>query len=169
MAAGALALMMPAATAQAEVIDHFLFDATGKHAGVYLCVPELSSGIRFDEFSKQWTHGQFTTDGKALVFKVEANGFDEVAVHDVRMRMTAYTVTVSRPGEPEASQCHPRDGEGSVHIYNNGLTVCTTGMLDYKLNIGPMRYMEVYQHGYIDGRDEPGNTPWISVGKCSRI
>lgn len=154
--------------AQESLPPHPYYEAEGKHEGVFLCVPELSGGIRFDEFSKRWTYGGFRTDGKSFVFKITPSRLMELEIGATRYRAMAYDMTVSRPGENRVDNCRSMTG-GALLTYENGLFECTTGFLDYKLNIGPMRFMEVYSHGYIDGRDQAGNTPSISVGKCSRI
>lgn len=41
-----------------------------------------------------------------------------------------------------------------------------SGML---IDVKSMRFQEVYGFGYIDGKDQPGNTPSITIGKCSRL
>jgi hypothetical protein len=150
---------------------HPFYDTTGKHTGVFLCVPELASGIRFDMARRRWTHGQFRTNGNSIVVKVEVSGRGEVDLFGELVHVTEYAVSVSKLGEQNSEICIDNGSSKGidVHISNNGLIRCSTGLLDFKVNLGTMRYLEVYANGYIDGRDEEGNTPAITVGKCSRI
>jgi hypothetical protein len=32
-----------------------------------------------------------------------------------------------------------------------------------------LRYQELYGLGFIDGEDKPGNTPFLTIGKCTRL
>lgn len=56
-----------------------------------------------------------------------------------------------------------------IHPLRGGLFDCRAGSTDYRFNPETLRYMEIYPVGYIDGQDQENDTPYIGVGKCSKI
>jgi len=168
--AWALALLAPIGPVLGnELQPHPWYDATGKHAGVYLCVPEISSGIRFDEPTKSWTYGHFATDGKSLVFTIKKDEkIKEDYVGTNYLAMT-YTLEIGRLGEKSPRRCFSPDGSGHLFISDSNTVVCWAGSIDYKLSLKTMRFMEMHPVGYVDGIDAPANDLWITVGKCNRV
>lgn len=39
----------------------------------------------------------------------------------------------------------------------------------HEINFSELRFMNVYPRGYVDGKDQEGNTPAITVGQCVKL
>ena len=81
-----------------------------------------------------------------------------------------YNVSRSEPSQKGSDLCsEPGDQDGRLSIGENGVFRCEATLYEYIINLETLRFLEVYARGYVDGRDEEGNSPSITVGKCSRI
>lgn len=118
-----------------------------------LCVGELSTGFRLD--GKNWTIAKFNTDKDRYVVK-------PVKLKDYSGSPVNYEVT--QLGEQYAiHECFRAEGNAGIEMVCGGL-----GM-GFIVNFKTLRYQETYGIGYLDGEDKPGNTPAISIGKCSPL
>ena len=133
-------------------------------------MPELSSGIRFDEKMKKWTYGHFSTDGKSTVITIKWTGRVERDYAGTTYTVSAYSVQISKPGEPYSTNtCQAPDGSESLLVHSHLGVFCMAGLFDYRFYLHAMRFMEIYPRGYVDGVDASADDPTITVGKCSRI
>jgi hypothetical protein len=95
---------------------------------------------------------------------------DKVSVFGGEVDAMTYNVSRSEPGQKGSDLCsEPGDKDGRIPIGENGVFRCEATLYEYIINLETLRFLEVYARGYVDGRDEEGNSPSITVGKCSRI
>ena len=108
----------------------------------YLCVPSKSTGFAFD--GRTWTNATFNIEKEKKLLKVNGNSSEWLDL-----------------GQQNGMLC----GGFSA----NGVLSCNLVFGELWFNKKTLRYMETYLAGYVDGRDEKGNTPYITIGKCSPI
>jgi hypothetical protein len=157
------------------------FDETGKFSGSYLCVPQASGGVRWDENRKEW-HGaslKNEADGQ-LILKIDAVKRKQWKSFGFELSAMTYLVWVRELGEGADVPCwgaregyHPADllGYGDALMSPQGEFRCEAygRLTSFKLNLGVLRYIETYLEGFIDGKDTGDDTPAVSVGKCARV
>jgi hypothetical protein len=117
----------------------------------FLCVGTKATG--FEWSGKDWVQRNFKVDDdKWLVQEVKPR----------ELRGESFNYEASKLGENRGGVACQRQ-KGSSRILCGGLA---HGIL---IDVETMRYHEVYGFGYIDGQDRDGNTPAITLGKCTRI
>jgi hypothetical protein len=115
----------------------------------YLCVAEKITGFRYNSVTKNWGPANFRLeDGKHLVTETTTT-LDKLEMHTIG--------NINR-------ECYSIDGFDQ-HGY--AYFECTEH-IEFKMYKEPGRYILVYMAGYIDG-DNSDNTPFIEIGKCSRV
>jgi hypothetical protein len=143
------------------------WDTTGKYAGVYLCIPEVSGGVFYDEQAKAWRSGSFKP-GENRIFRLKDNGARQPIATGSELSAIGYDLTISTPGEQQPLGCYSREGSADNFVLE-GRIMCFAFSSIYTLDLRSMRYMHIYTYGYTDGVDATGNTPLVTVGKCSKI
>lgn len=128
--------------------------AQGAAPPSYLCVAELSTGVRWN--GNNWETSTFYTEKEKFVVRyVEGHGQDP----------TPYNYEVVRLGD-----------EAPIHLctrlkveddFVDGVT-CGGLLHNFIMWSSTLRFQSFYGIGYLAG-DAPGNTPAITVGKCSKI
>ena len=57
--------------------------------------------------------------------------------------------------------------------FSHGVLVCNKGLHLFRMSSGTLRFMLVYQMGYVidgtEGMKEGENEPYIAIGKCSPL
>lgn len=172
-------LVGTASADDADYPNHPFYEASGRHAGVYLCVPEVSGGLQFDDPSRQWRPTSFDVRPTAtLLFKFDLN-MTWVGLNGTKYKAAAYKVSINRPGDKDVEYCTAKtrvNGEAIptyemlTYISNDEQVLCSSTHRDYALNLRTLRYMSVDPRGYVDGYDEANSfSPSITVGKCSKV
>lgn len=144
------------------------------YSGTYLCIADASGGIRYDDASNQWVGTRFNTD-KRYILTAKANGLVNDPIFDLP-KMT-YIITWKQHGanwdefmsgcwtvSDELRKINPMSsyldfGSLNCRAYGGPLTV----------NFNNLRFMSTYLYGFVDGMDNNENTPFIHVGKCTKI
>jgi hypothetical protein len=116
---------------------------------------EQSTGFKWD--GQRWTSTKFTAENDKFVVQQvpERNLMGEI----VNFEVTMFGETVPRHRCFRSSY----DGKPSQIIICGGLG------WGFQMNTKSLRYQEFYGIGYLDGEDKPGNTPSLTIGRCSRI
>lgn len=145
------------------------YDTNGSFAGSYLCIPDASGGVFFNGEYNRWEGGVFNTQNKKIIISVTAisqitakdwtNTVDETAM--------SYAIRVTEFGDT-SSDCNkiPRE---PLTIAVNGFFSCKNSGFEYLVNLGTLRFMEIYTLGYVGGEDNPKLKPGITVGKCTKF
>ena len=122
----------------------------------YLCLPELSTGFRWSETAKRWNQENFATDiTKYLVEQSEVVGQED-----------SFIVKQIGSDYPAHNSCkRRRTGDGSL----TPLIVCGSIGYAFMMNVETLRYQEIYTIGFIDGLDRSGDTPSLTIGRCSSL
>ncbi|MEM5473189.1 hypothetical protein WNZ14_15780 [Hoeflea sp. AS60] len=147
-------------------------DQTGKYAGVYLCLPEATGGVWYDDKSNKWLGVKFTLDNERILFKIKkGETIEKITFLGRKTTTLGYSVKLGSVGSLEENGCYRWEEFRSalVPISNEGFFRCTSNVLDYTLNLDTMRYLAVFAYGFVDGRDNNNSTPSITAGKCSKI
>jgi hypothetical protein len=119
-------------------------------------VADMATGFAFDKNRKELHSANFKADGKYFVSKPS----------ELIPGLDLYLWQVTQVGTivPE-SMCE--------NNFNHGVLVCNTGVSLFRMSSRTLRFMLIYQMGYvIDGTEEMKegeNTPYMAIGKCSPL
>jgi len=118
----------------------------------YLCIEEHSGGVLFKNGA--WDGVSFTAGSKYII-KQKAGE----SVWVVRSHGYAFDKYI----------CPNQTGSGLGN--DVGVLVCNSpvGYGVFKFNIKSHRFLATFAHGYVDGKDNDENSPYIGIGKCSQI
>jgi len=138
-------------------------------SGSFLCIEEMSTGFSIDETGRGWKQTRFNTTKKFLVRPAkEAEIFNKVAPG-----LIPYVVVTF--GQEDASY---RCGGGFGYNFGGEITpipqaYCNGFLGEFLVNRQTLRFLYTYTGGYIDSKQGaeqiPGNTPFITLGTCSRL
>lgn len=148
------------------MVGHSEEVVSGLMSGEYYCVATASGGVIYDEAEKDWVGTKFQVSNDRLIVRVTATGIFPYGSEKV-MTM-GYEIEVASPGGP-TSTCFSESTGRRFALDIIFMASCTTGLLEYRFNLRALRYMESYAIGFLDGSDAPGNTPSVTVGKCSKF
>ncbi len=118
----------------------------------WLCVDELSAGIRYFPELEKWQSVRLIADHKYLIRKWSE---DDFSIFLERREWVVLSL-----GDPIPD--YTCGGIGEL-----GYLYCTGIYGTMQMNTKTLRFLNTYNFGYIDGTDEPGNTPRISAGTCA--
>jgi hypothetical protein len=120
----------------------------------YYCVSEVAGGLWYNEKTKKWEGVSFRPESK-FVLKM-------IFLH------SNYDVTVTEAGKEYNLRCSEHYGKLGVGDQYKSFS-CTTAVHDYRFNFVTNRFLAIYAHGYVDGKDNDDNTPGIEGGTCTKI
>lgn len=127
-------------------------------ADSYVCVADISAGIRFDKQSRQWEGTKFTANEKLVVSRATGEFAKK------------YKWMVKTVGRTWPSYLCEED-------FNDAGYLSCVGFGDFRFNHRNGRYMSTYMVGYVSdglGKDsvsseEGADTPSLTAGKCSPL
>jgi hypothetical protein len=115
----------------------------------YLCIADKATGFH-------WTG----TEWAQTTFKVDKDKYI-VADLDANRRHDDITIGVTKLGDQRPSYfCRDRDSYSTLYC---------TGGVNMRVNLKSLRYMQIYSEGYLEGDDNNNDTPYIQIGRCSKI
>lgn len=132
------------------------------HAESYLCVADSAAGFVYSKTSKRWTSTTFKSVEKYLLVRpTEAE----------KVVFSGAWVLKEVGNDTPSAGCESEFGEAE--------TLRCEGIYDFRFNCTSGRFLMAYLYGYWtdppDKRtaalfgDEGTNTPYLQIGKCSRI
>lgn len=123
----------------------------------YECQSDMAVGFRFDEVGRRWGPTTFRSTGAYLVRPLTT---DERASPVLNSKDATWGVF--KPGSSYHNYtCSNTAKEGeSPHIACGGI-----GM-NFVLSGSSLRYQAAYLGGYVHGRDDNDDTPFIEAGRC---
>jgi hypothetical protein len=135
----------------------------------YYCVVEASGGLTWSPDAKRWIGTSFRPDHK-FIFKLRFLKARNVEMFGNVEQYKDYRASLTEAGTSDARSCIAEGGsEQEVSADTYGWLSCTTGLVEYRLNLVKLRFLEVYKIGYADGRDSKGDTPYVGGGTCTKI
>jgi hypothetical protein len=122
----------------------------------WLCIADLSSGLIYRQGLNKWQTAVFDTEGKRFIIKPAVDSSQKYEVNE-------FGSTSKFP----MAFC-----ENGPNEY--GYLFCKGLFSEFKFNTINQRYIRTYVAGYVEvvgGNDvkEGGDTPFIEIGKCSKI
>jgi hypothetical protein len=119
----------------------------------YICLPSKKTGYIFNVSSKSWEQANFKTNEEKKILK--KNG--------MKWEWRIF-------GEKHGYSDCGGDGFGKGDDFNSaGFIFCSIIGGHVRMNKNSLRYIETYEIGFIDGKDQSGNTPLIEIGTCSPL
>lgn len=143
----------------------------------YICIPDKSTGFVFNEKTKSWDQTNFRVeDTKYIVRPATKDDSGNLSSGD---KPLLYKYGVWELGD-DSSTTYCMEG-----ISEAGWLGCSFGM-DFNFNIHSMRFMLMFTGSYVVSNikfkwdendhvtsrrvaDEGGDTPFIQIGKCSKL
>jgi len=146
-----------------------LSDGSGKFTGTYLCIAEASGGAQWNAVTEQWESAVFSTQKDRTIVRVQKGPMAKTIDFDGSPKTAiTYKVSIGGFGEPTGQCTSHRYGE-KLFISNAGLIRCASGLTEYRVHLGEMRFMRVIWRGYWFKGELGKYTPAMTVGKCERI
>lgn len=109
----------------------------------YVCLANSSTGFSYNSNTRSWDRTNFKTGDEKKLLKKFSGGWEW-----------------SSFGEASTQKC------GEINSY--GYLNCDILFGTLRFNKNTLRYIETYTVGYLDG-DKGGDTPSITIGKCSAL
>ncbi len=119
------------------------FSGIASAQDVYLCVGDAAGGVSFDGNSQKWKGAALRTSSKILVNK--KNNKWTMKEFDSSLENEC-----TQPNEYGVMSCNKIFGE-------------------FHFSTKTRRYISTYIAGYIDGRNNNDNTPYVEIGVCSKL
>lgn len=123
------------------------------YATEWLCVPELSTGFSLE--SGEWVRSAFTVKGESIIVAEVTGKRDYLG--------EPYGIEVTHTGDEFPMHTCPPLSEGMVQV------ACGNMGYGFLFNKSTLRFQEYYGIGFVDGRDDGGNTPSLTIGHCSKL
>ncbi len=112
----------------------------------YICIPSQSTGFFYSKSEKKWKSTSFNVEGKKyLVKRVKDEGY-----------------RWSELGTDRVTFC-----ENSMFTKKFGHVSCKLFDGSLELQLSTLKFIETYNHGYIDGSTENTLTPNMTIGTCA--
>ena len=130
---------------------------TQASAATWLCIPDMASGLSYNTTLRKWGHAKFNVAGERFLVK-------ESSVTDWEYEVREFGKESVIPD----AWCPKGPNE-------YGYMFCDGMYGQFKLNTKNLRYLRTYLAGYVeitpdsDMIKEGENTPFIEIGKCSKI
>ena len=119
----------------------------------YICLPSKKTGFAFNLSTKSWEQINFKTNEEKKILKKNGMKWE-------------WRIFGSKD---DWSDCGG-DGFGQGGDFNSsGFIFCTVLGGHMRMSKNTLRYVETYELGFIDGKDQTGNTPLIGIGTCSPL
>jgi len=115
----------------------------------FFCVADKSTGFKFQD--DKWGYAQFDVSGSKYTIAPSAR--------------TPGAFDIYKFGEqyPLLEACSNHRNTGDIYL------ICGGANWGVIFNEGAMRYQYYYGLGYVAGRDAQSDTPFIEIGRCSRL
>ena len=120
----------------------------------YICLPSVISGFHFKSSSGNWEQSRFRIGDKKKILKKTDNKWEWKAFGEKYSFSTC----------GDSTESTPTDGFNSA-----GFIFCDLLGGHLRMNKNSLRYIETYEIGYVDGKDNNDNTPYIEIGTCSPL
>jgi hypothetical protein len=131
--------------------------SAGAHAEGWLCVSESSTGFAYDETNESWQRSGFKSNDRYVIRPNRKDG------------LTWEVAQLGKNADLPISECGVQPNEA-------GVLICNGSGNEFRINIRNLRFIHVYWLGYWTYdpnnwvfKNEAGDTPSMSIGKCSAI
>jgi len=123
--------------------------------GSFACIEEWSAGGKFSPSKKRW-EGVIFQDKKEFVVKL------------TRTHIDAYTITITKTGYRTPSACAWGD-YSEMAISDNNTTGCKLDSTEYRFHLETLKFITLDREGFLDGKNNHDETPYIAGGTCTKI
>ena len=120
----------------------------------YLCIPTAISGVKFNSSSGRWEHANFRIGDRKKILKKATDKWEW------RTFGQDYLFSACNSGGEPAN----KNGFNSA-----GYLFCDVLGGNMRINKNTLRYIETYEIGFINGKDNDSDTPYIEIGTCSPL
>jgi len=118
----------------------------------YLCIAETSGNIAFNDDTGKW-EGSNSEAGNKFLLKINDKEY------------LSFAATVTNFGQKKPMFICLK---GDEHTYAKS-QICKGFYGRFVYSLETLRFLRSYLAGYIDGKDNNNNTPYIQIGTCSPL
>jgi len=123
----------------------------------YICIGDQAVGFRL--LNGRWSNAVFNVnDDRLMVMEIppKKSIFGDATINFVVRKFGS---------DRNLHECSRQtfDGKPTTRIVCGGLG------FGFLMDTKSLRYQDFYGLGYLDGEDRPGNTPSLTIGKCTRV
>jgi hypothetical protein len=134
----------------------------------YYCVGDAAGGLWYNEKTKKWEGASFRAEQK-FVLKMNFAGA-RIQKGMIEEQVSDYKVMVTASGQDTGLPCTRNYPNETVTVADQYRSFsCTTGAHDYMFNLRTNRFLSIYVHGYVGGKDSNADTPHVEGGTCTKI
>ena len=137
--------------------------------GVYLCTKEFSGGLAYDAKTKKWHSTTFKPDGKFVLRLKYTGQIIEKTFGSEKIAYYQYDIMLTPAGTSEEYSCIDPGGRKTVSIRDRLYFRCGSLSGYYAFDLQNNRFLQAYLEGYVGGRDNNDDTPFVAGGTCSKI
>ena len=120
----------------------------------YICIPTARTGFSMNLSTKKWEQTRFRIDDDKKILKKNNDKWE----------WRKFGVNYSY------SDCTSGGDPNSKGGFNSaGFMFCSTIAGNMRISKNTLRYIETFEYGYFDGKDNNDNTPFIEIGTCSPL
>ena len=119
----------------------------------FICLPSSKTGFVFNVNTKNWDQANFKTSDEKKILKRNGKKWE-------------WRIFGRKDGW---SDCGGDDFGVGEDFNSAGVIFCSVFGGHMRMNKNSLRYIETYELGFIDGKDQTGNTPLIGIGTCSPL
>lgn len=119
----------------------------------YICMPSKKTGFVFNTSSKSWEQTNFKTSEEKKILKRNGKNWE-------------WRIFGSKD---DWGNCGGDDFGQGGDFNSAGFIFCSLVGGHMRMSKNSLRYIETYELGFVDGKDQTGNTPLIGIGTCSPL
>ena len=126
---------------------------TAANADPWLCVGKVSTGFTFQ--NEKWEQTKFNVENEKYILRKLKEG-------EQFFGAKAQTYGLFILGNDTSGM--PCDD-----VSQPGMLICLSSGLEFKFSTKSGRFLMTHTAGYWEGRDDTDNSPFISIGLCSKL
>jgi hypothetical protein len=132
--------------------------------GSYNCVAEWSAGGWYNSASKKWEGSVLNLPALNLQFILKMT-FVEMRTDQ---NFARFNISITKSGSNIPVYCRAANNPKEVSVSFDRFQ-CTILSNEFVFDLNTNRFLHTSTFGYVDGKENNNNTPYIAGGTCTRI
>jgi hypothetical protein len=133
--------------------------------GSYNCVAEWPAGGWYNSASKKWEGSVLNPPALNLQFILKMT-FVEMRTDQSFAR---FNISITKSGSKIPVYCRAANSPKEVSVSFDRFRCSTLFFNDFVFDLNTNRFLHTSAFGYVDGKENNDNTPYIAGGTCAKI